>query len=563
MKQSIKIVLAIFFASLVLFGCEDMLEVDSPRVAYVEDHQLDSPLDSVYSMVGLFALLNDLGDQYVLLGELRADLMTTTDDAIVDLLEIENNTISKDNRYVNTKLYYDIINNCNYFIQNVDTSIFVGGEKAMYKEFAAAKAIRAWTYMQLALNYRSVYYYEQPILKLDDTLQAIQKMELQELMPVLIEDLLPWTEIAEPHYSVEPFGAAIGGYNSDHLFIPISLVLGDLYLWSKNYEQAAIQYKKVIDRRKLDIGKYYNSIRGITNNEFNGKVELNWHTSYQYTFEAVSYLSTSFLYGDGSNMINMTWPNDFSSPMVVASDVAVGNWRNTYYYNDSLTFVKGDLRGNSASYINIYESDFESQPDINNMIDKSVMADENYIAKYHFRSAASFERIILAKASYVYLKYAEAMNLAGRPHFAMAVLNHGLRSANVSDTTIVPRNERIIPWPDYMNFTSTYFNNNVGIHRRGSGGYTLDGNGTIMLSKIPQFGIPAGLDSVAAISYVNDKILEEMALETAFEGNRFHDLMRFALRTDNPGAFMSEKVSKKNATAGARLSNVDNWYLPE
>ena len=63
--------------------------------------------------------------------------------------------------------------------------------------------------------------------------------------------------------------------------------------------------------------------------------------------------------------------------------------------------------------------------------------------------------------------------------------------------------------------------------------------------------------------------LRKDALELAYEGNRWEDLVRVALRRNDP-AFLADKVYDKlskegNSNASAvrsKLMNVDNWYLP-
>ena len=71
-------------------------------------------------------------------------------------------------------------------------------------------------------------------------------------------------------------------------------------------------------------------------------------------------------------------------------------------------------------------------------------------------------------------------------------------------------------------------------------------------------------------AYVDSLILNEGALEFAFEGTRFYDLMRFALRSDNPGQFMADKVYGRRGKANVDavraeikndVSNPRNWYL--
>ncbi|MFA4976851.1 MAG: RagB/SusD family nutrient uptake outer membrane protein, partial [Sphingobacterium sp.] len=68
---------------------------------------------------------------------------------------------------------------------------------------------------------------------------------------------------------------------------------------------------------------------------------------------------------------------------------------------------------------------------------------------------------------------------------------------------------------------------------------------------------------------LEDKIVEEFALELAFEGERWSDLMRIAKRRNDP-AFLADKVYEKllkanNPKAGAvrsKLMDMKNWYLP-
>jgi hypothetical protein len=64
---------------------------------------------------------------------------------------------------------------------------------------------------------------------------------------------------------------------------------------------------------------------------------------------------------------------------------------------------------------------------------------------------------------------------------------------------------------------------------------------------------------------VEDMIINEMALEGAFEGYRFYDLMRVALRRGD-NAYLADPISLRNGTVDAelreKLMNKENWYLP-
>jgi hypothetical protein len=65
--------------------------------------------------------------------------------------------------------------------------------------------------------------------------------------------------------------------------------------------------------------------------------------------------------------------------------------------------------------------------------------------------------------------------------------------------------------------------------------------------------------------FVDSLLLNECGLELAFEGTRFYDIMRFALRQNNPEEFLANKVAARrgdiDGTLKNRLLNRRNWYL--
>ena len=103
----------------------------------------------------------------------------------------------------------------------------------------------------------------------------------------------------------------------------------------------------------------------------------------------------------------------------------------------------------------------------------------------------------------------------------------------------------------------------IGVHSLGSG--DSQANKYYVLPQ-PDKELPTRADTVNyQIPRVEDMIITEMALEGAFEGNRFNDLMRVAIRRNDP-AYLANIVSRRNEktdeTLRQLLMNTNNWYLP-
>ena len=165
----------------------------------------------------------------------------------------------------------------------------------------------------------------------------------------------------------------------------------------------------------------------------------------------------------------------------------------------------------------------------------------------------------------LYLRYAEAVNRLGKPNLAMVVLKYGLNNSNIQ--RYVPASEKV-SLPNYMNFPDALFDysvknadgtttryTNVGIHMRGCG--TTNEDNTFYI--IPKQAVLTALNT-DSVTYVENLIVQESALETAFLGNRFQDLMRIAIRRDD-NAYLANIVSAKNSAIKGKLMDRANWYL--
>ena len=184
----------------VVFGftaCADMLETDSNLVEYEKDNTLNHPTDSVYSVLGIINKIQVIADRMVLLGEVRGDLVTTTNVASSDLKRLADFELSQDNKYNQVSDYYAVINNCNYYLAHVDTAMQRRGRQVFKEEYAAVKAFRAWTYLQLVKAYGKVPLVLTPMMTEREARDAMNRQysDIKEVCNTFIDDLTPYADV--------------------------------------------------------------------------------------------------------------------------------------------------------------------------------------------------------------------------------------------------------------------------------------------------------------------------------------------------------------------------------
>lgn len=216
--------------------------------------------------------------------------------------------------------------------------------------------------------------------------------------------------------------------------------------------------------------------------------------------------------------------------------------------------------------------------------------------------------ILLYRNSTIYMHLAEALNRLDQPELAFAVLKTGLHDGirQYVDTAYVeenkiPQENYFIPWESYDYLRSaacpypffsaenrTYFTNInkeiIGMRQHGSGlvedvrsPYSYKSIVGAQIDKNREtFGIsyqvdpndadnPKGYTREEYINAVEDLLCEEYALEFAFEGRRFSDLLRLARHKNDAGyfggAFGDRWLSKKLENKAPGITTA-NCYLP-
>ena len=66
-------------------SCSDLLDTKSDMIEFSEDNILNSTSDTLYSVMGIVRGIQTIADRTLLLGDIRSDQFTVTEDASRDL----------------------------------------------------------------------------------------------------------------------------------------------------------------------------------------------------------------------------------------------------------------------------------------------------------------------------------------------------------------------------------------------------------------------------------------------------------------------------------------------
>ena len=667
MKKNLIYTMTFLLCGTLLFSsCEDMLNVESNRVEYEFDDWTFN--DSVYSVLGIIKAVQEIGDRHVLLNELRADLVSINETkAVVDIQELSRSEFNlATNKYLDVKDYYSIINNCNIYLARVDTNLTKDNVKLMLPEFVAVKSVRAWTYMQLAINHNEIPYFTEPILTHADAerVMSTPKLTRNEVFEKLIADILPYENPATytmPAWDNDGkilkfgFGDKDVEYETKKLFVPIRMLLGDMYLWKGDYRNAAQCYYDLITgaRTNNTVTKYVDNSSSSVHADKNGEF---FNTGFARLFDISNFSNNSpkiltmipyakdAMKGTISELSNIFLPvQNVGGSQAVASPAIIslserqiylyvkGELEETetlkdaeeYEYSTAFTFkTKGDLRLLSTTCFQIASD--EQKTEYKNLITKFNL--ENNIANAPYSPTVPTSYIMVSRPEHAYLRFAEALmglerqGYQGAMNLAMEVLKVGVKKSyeivkdpvyadsvrlNIHGKPIYTIDEAtgdtIYKVDKYLdrekcgdllvfNFENETFKANKGIHSRGSGFsrlneyYALDDiNVARYLGKtkksddgVESLDPTKPLEHEDSVLYVSELILDEMALEFAWEGSRFGDLIRVASALGDPnvlamrvaGRAYHNTVSHRHPdfefdpVIREKMSNEANWYLP-
>lgn len=558
-----------------LSACSDFLEVQ-PQDKLSGDQVYRNVYDADAAVFGVYGKFMELAEKNIILNEMRADLMTTTRNSSPFLKEISEHNVSANNPYANPKDFYVVIQNCNDVLKNFDIML----EKKRFTQdeynqrYSDIGAIRSWVYLQLGIHYGSIPYITEPIENLEDVknISKYPKLPFNQLLDKLVTftENLPYKDL---YASGSSLLINVDGFDTTKFFINKECLLGDLQLWKGDYLAAASHYKfvmetgtrggantelfntyrikfaEVVTHEDLSVGyrrDWTQDARSLVDSDTQGwrsifarSRDVLWNTEWIWSLPFENNFAPK-------NPFIALFSNTNGDYLVRPSQSAIDLWKSQTQRNE----IPYDARGPKFTY-NIVNGD----PVI-----------KKYL--YNSESVASTGGVankkgqwFLYRAAKLHLRYAEAANRNNQQQVAYAILNKGIKNTfgpdpvpSNSDVTNTQQTFLAFPYNfdarmgDYPSFRSDWHRND-GIRSR---------------AYVKNVGA-VGDDMITT----ENNIITEDALELAYEGNRWEDLVRVALRRNDP-AFLADKVYDKlkgegNANAAAvrsKLMTVDNWYLP-
>ena len=594
-------------------SCKKILDVQPANVLSGEQ-TYRNVFDADAAVLGVYSKFMQLAKPYVLLNELRADLMSPTINADFYLQQLNNHTVSADNPYINPTPFYEVILNCNDVMTNFDKML---AEKKLKTDeynqrYSDVASIRTWVYLQLGIHFSKdeqgsigIPYVTSPLASIADVKNESNYpyLPFRQLLGELIKTMesLPTKELYATNTTLV---TTVDQYRTEKFFINKKVLLGDLYLWNATYDpssynKAARMYREILSyydtRGNENTQKNYYKLVGTIDvangnqlsvqyirfreSDINALYESNtegWRSMFsrgkvtydqQFDWEWIWVLPFSSNFAPKNPFIDL-FSNVGGSYLVKPSQQAINNWNSQVQRNDFPFDVRGRFTYKTIS----------GQPVIMKYL-------------YYFLDGTTFLPSInsngrsgewwLYRAASVWQHYGEAANrdpaiAMDGPKLGYAIVNYGLRSTyspnpvpgdvtNIMQTFLPPPYDFDARSGDNPQFRAIW-RDMAGLRGRANLKAIAIDSSLYFNMAVPAPRPLTNPDGFKKL--IEDMSINEGALELAYEGQRWADLLRIAIRRNDP-SFIADKVFLKlqndgngNAAAAQAKLRRGEYYLP-
>lgn len=469
LRKFVSFAVPLFAFLFTLNSCSDMLETDNESM--VSNPELNAKTDSMFYALGIAQAMQQVADQYFYIGELRGELVTV-DEANTDknLKELANYSASLDNAYDSSYVFYKVINNCNYYLAHRDSTLKTGSTNVAIDEYIAVAAWRAWAYLQLARIYcgnadgLTIPFYTEPLTSISQIEAKAADPACQKNLSQIVETLAPELEMLLSRYPntrvpdfnepIHPIGTTNWGESKaidmSKIFVPVQVILGDMYLETAQYQKAAEKYADYLCRYGVMPEERF-SFRMRDDITFPEDYSLDFNDmtdNYSFSFannsnpkDVVSYIpmAVSSLNGK-TTTVPLAFGYDYysinqSSDCPRADNIQIQPSKAFYELTDSADYYYYPTSYNGQSVNTSYPTNVKrykagdgrasitslnSDPDLAILYRNPSDVTKTYVSK------VKNANVYLYRTSTIYLHLAEALNAMEYTDAAFAILKNGI-----------------------------------------------------------------------------------------------------------------------------------------